>query len=239
MHELRTTLGAVPALLLSQAPPAEAAARGTVLVLHGFTASKDVQRTELQSLAQHGYLAVGLDAVGHGDRRWPDFKQRFSGADTARPFFELVRETADELPAVIAALRERELVRPARLGAVGFSMGGAVLLGSIGRRCNFDAVATVVAPPHWRGVGEDPAERLEVFFPTPVLMQTGERDEVISPQEARELAERLRPHYASAPERLHFVEYAGEPHLFTEATWRVAWPRVLAWFDVFLQPPSR
>jgi uncharacterized protein len=238
MHERRTTLGRTPALMVSQAPAELAAQRGTVLVLHGFTASKDVQRTEVESLAQHGYLAVGLDAVGHGERRWPDFQQRFSG-DGERPFFELVQQTANELPGVLAALRELELLCEGRLGAVGFSMGGTIVLGSVGHRCAFDAVATVVAPPHWRQVGEDFAERLEAFFPTPLLMQTGERDEVISPAAARALAERLRPHYASAPERLRFVEYAGEAHLFSPNAWRQAWGEVLGWFDTFLRPAAR
>ena len=47
--------------------------RGTVLLYHGLGASKDSNRAELASLADKGFLAVGIDAIAHGERRATDF----------------------------------------------------------------------------------------------------------------------------------------------------------------------
>ena len=52
----------------------EAAWRGTLLFYHGFVASKESQFKELDSLARAGFLAIGVDNVGHGARRYPDFR---------------------------------------------------------------------------------------------------------------------------------------------------------------------
>jgi len=110
-RELRAqqiALADVPALVAAAGPPAAAAERGTVLRLHGLTASKDIQRTEAHSLAAQGYVAVTIDAVGHGARRYHDFDDRFSGNRGERSFFDVVQRTADELPGVLEALDQRD-----------------------------------------------------------------------------------------------------------------------------------
>ena len=235
LQEHLVTLAQVPALVVAAEPPAAAAERGTVLVLHGLTASKETQRTEAHSLAERGYLAVAIDAVGHGARRYRDFEARFSAEHGERSFFDVVQRTADELPSVLDALARLGWTRPGCIGACGFSMGGFILLGAMSSRCAFDAVATVVASPRWLHVPESPHERLDRFFPTPLLMQTAGDDLVVSPSAARELHGALTPRYDSAPERLRYVEYPGEDHMVSEPTWRLAWNEILTWFARFLR----
>jgi len=232
-----TTLGTAPALLVSERPAREAAERGTVLLLHGFTASKEVQYQEAHSLAEHGYLAVVTDAVGHGARRLPDFEAHFSvsGDELERRFFAVVKQTADELPGVLDALRAEGLVREGRLGACGISMGGAVLFGAMSGPCAFDAVVTMVATPIWQLMPDSPHQRLEKFFPAPLLMQTCSEDRTVSPADARALSEALAPRYAAAPERLRYVEHPGEGHMFSPAGWERAWGETVEWFDRFLR----
>lgn len=231
MPEHATTLAGAPALVMTERPPEEAAQRGTVLLWHGFTGSKEVQRTEAISLARHGYLAITLDAVGHGDRRFPDFDRRFVPELADRSFFQVVQQTAAEVPAVLEALRERDWAVPGRLGGCGISMGGAILFGAIASGCRFDAAAPIVASPVWRHAPFSPHQRLDRFFPTPLLVQTAADDEVVAPGESRALCEALAPRYASAPERLRYVEHPGEQHMFSEAGWGRAWGAVLDWFD--------
>jgi uncharacterized protein len=237
VRDRRTTLGPAPALLVSAGPEREAAERGTVLLLHGFTASKDVQYKEGRSLAEHGYLAVVTDAVGHGARRFPDFEARFavSGEELERRFFDVVKRTADELPAVVGALRSEGLVREGRLGACGISMGGAILFGAASGLCTFDAAVTLVATPVWQTIPDSPHQRLERFYPTPLLMQTCSEDRTVSPDEARALFEALAPRYAAAPERLRLIEHPGEGHMFSPAGWERAWGATLGWFDRFFR----
>src|SRR6185436_15708242 len=106
----------------------------------------------------------------------------------------------DELPAVLGALRAEGLVREGRLGACGISMGGAILFGAMSGLCAFDAVVTMVATPVWQLMPDSPHERLERFFPAPLLMQTCSEDRTVSPHDARALFQALTPRYAAAPE---------------------------------------
>ena len=71
-----------------------------VLWFHGFTADRHASRPELEALARAGLLAVGIDAVGHGARRLPDFDRYFGGPQeefTPR-FLDLVSQTVAEVP---------------------------------------------------------------------------------------------------------------------------------------------
>lgn len=233
MREHATTLGEAPALLVFTGPEPAAVARGTVLLLHGLGGSKEVQRTEAHSLADHGHLAVVVDAVGHGARRYPDFEHRFAPARAERSYHEVVQRTAQELPAILQDLTDRALARPGYLGACGISMGGAILFGAIRA---FDAAATLVASPRWRHAPESPHERLDRFFPTPLLVQTAGSDTTVPPADARDLHAALLPRYAQAPDRLRYVEHPGEEHMLSGPAWARAWSEVLAWFDRFLAP---
>jgi uncharacterized protein len=232
-----TTLGTAPALLVSDRPEREAAEQGTVLLLHGLSASKEVQYKEACSLAGRGYLSVVTDAVGHGARRYPDFEEHFSasGEEIERRFFAVVKQTVDELPGVVGALRAEGLVKEGRLGACGISMGGAILFGAMSGLCAFDAAVTLVATPVWQCTADSPHERLERFFPTPLLMQTCSEDHVVPPGEARALFEALAPRYAGSPDRLRYVEHPGEGHMFSPSGWGRAWGATVEWFDRFLR----
>lgn len=252
LHEQPCTLAGVPALATWIGAAEQAAARGTVLILHGLTARKEAQHLDSRSLAEHGYLAVALDAVGHGERRYPDFEARFSPADpgrSERSFLDVISQSAAELPAVIEALAARGWAHPGRLGACGISMGGFILFGAAAARCRLDAVATIVASPRWPTSAAaataataaailSPHQQLDQFFPTPLLMVTGAVDSVVPPAAARELHEQLQPRYAGAPERLRYLELAGEEHMFSKPAWDLAWGEVCGWFERFLGPQA-
>lgn len=241
LREQTTMLAGVPALATSVGVAEQAAERGTVLILHGLTASKEAQHLDARSLAERGYLAVALDAVGHGERRYVDFDARFSEADPdrgERSFFEVVQQSAVELPIVLEAMAARGWARPGRVGAVGISMGGFILFGAVAARCRLDAVATIVASPVWRRGDRSPHQQLGRFFPTPLLMVTGADDPVVPPSPARELHAQLVPRYEAAPERLRYLECAGEGHMFSKPAWDQAWGDVCGWFDRFLVEPA-
>jgi hypothetical protein len=67
------TIAGVPALVRFRSSPEAAAGHGTVLYYHGFGGDKGRCEPYLTALAEAGFLAVSLDAVGHGDRRLDDF----------------------------------------------------------------------------------------------------------------------------------------------------------------------
>ena len=94
--------------------------RGTILVYHGFRSCIEDQRIELRWLAKAGFLAVGVDAVGHGQRGGMDLENLPS--EGVR---ELVVRTASEIPRLLLDLEE---VQPALgpFGITGTSMGGYI-----------------------------------------------------------------------------------------------------------------
>lgn len=235
LREEKLTLGGVPSLATFADSAERAAERGTVLILHGLTASKEAQHLDSRSLAERGYLAIAIDAVGHGDRRYPDFDARFSALRGERSFYEVVARTVAEVPGVIDALASRGWAHPGRLGAVGISMGGFILFGAVVARCRLDAVVTIVASPRYKPDDTSPHRALDRFFPTPLLMVTGSADEVVEPGAARQLAEDLRPAYASAPERLSYLELLNEGHMFTKDGWDRGWGATCGWFDRYLR----
>src|SRR5690242_5551961 len=102
-----------PALAAYQGGVAGAGQRGTILYYHGFGGTKEDAREALAVLAAAGFLAVGLDNVGHGERHLPDFGRRFDGLgpgpELEAGFLALVRATAQEVPLVINDLLARRL----------------------------------------------------------------------------------------------------------------------------------
>ena len=122
------TLAGAPALLAHRGDLDQAVPAGTVLFYPGLGGSAAHSSAELTALAGAGLLAVGVDSVGHGRRRLPDFDARFSpaGHRIEEEFLLLVRATVDEVPAVVDDLCARGLARPSGIGVAGWSMGGFV-----------------------------------------------------------------------------------------------------------------
>jgi dienelactone hydrolase len=105
----------------------------TIIVLHGTGGSRDSVKDWLTAFADHGFLAVAIDARYHGDRAggqrgkaayeaaalraWrakPDERQE-------HPWFY---DTCWDLWRTVDYLRTRPEVDPERIGMIGISMGG-------------------------------------------------------------------------------------------------------------------
>ena len=239
IQETRTELGGAPARMLYAGLPELAGARGTVLFFHGLGASKEDHTKELRSLAQAGFLAVGLDNVGHGDRKDPEL------ADVIAPeedmeywsrYIDAVHQTALEVPGVVADLLTLGVSRPWQIGAAGISMGGAIAYAAPLAERRIQAITPIVARPRWwPDSPASPHHFRDKFFPVAVLSQTGGADDVVPPEHAREFHEGLADHYAQAPHRLAYVEYDGAGHEFPGPQWEEAWAKVLAWFGRYLR----
>jgi len=191
----RATFADVPALLVCQGDADAAAERGCILVLHGPGASKDVHVKELDSLAGRGFLAVGVDSVGHGERRHPDFERRFSqdNPEFYKHFLQAVLETAGEVPPLLDALTRAGFVKADRVGILGISMGGFVTYKAVTLEPRLGAAVAVVASPEWPlDPPESPHRQPERFDRVRLLSQTAGRDTVVPSRYARAFHERLR-----------------------------------------------
>ena len=59
-------IGSIPAVLFAREDVFEAKQKRAVILYHGSSASKETHEKELLSLADSGFLAIGIDNVGHG-----------------------------------------------------------------------------------------------------------------------------------------------------------------------------
>ncbi len=226
------TIAGAPALVVCDGPPEAAARRGCVLLHHGLGGHKGLHAPELERLAGHGLLAVGIGAVGHGARRWPDFEARFRTEDgsAGRSFLDVVRATAAEVPAVVGALLSRGWALPGRAGVAGVSMGGFVAYGAALAERRLGAAVSILGSPRWDpDAAESPHRFPERFFPAALLSVTASRDAVVPPGPARDLHAALAPRYAAAPDRLRHLELAGAGHEMDGADWEAAWREATAW----------
>jgi len=221
------TIGGVPLLL---ATPGDAAAPlPLVLWFHGFGVDKETHGKELRQLGDTGFLAVGVDAAGHGNRRLPDLDARQAAPreQALRTMIELAARTADEVPAVVRALVDEGLADGGRVGVAGVSMGGYVVYRAVLREPSIRAAVSILGSPDWPH-GDSPHRHLDEFRRTALLSITAERDENVPPDAARELHRRLAEVDPGSP--LHrYVELPGAVHLMSEEHWNRAMDETLRW----------
>jgi uncharacterized protein len=218
IHFEKRRLGAAPALIAR--PSSARLPLPTVLWFHGFTAGKVTHRPELAALAKAGFLAVGIDATGHGERRLPDFEERFSGTreESDRELYALVAETVAEVPEILDILCGAGLADEARIGAAGVSMGGMITYGAITTDSRIRAAVALLATPEWPHPAS-PHLKSDRFFPTALFSLTAGRDETVSPASARALHLELEQRYRRHPERLRYVEIEDSLHMMTPEDW--------------------
>ena len=223
-------LGPAPALIAR--PAAAILPLPAVLWFHGFTAGKSAHRPELAKLAEAGFLAVGIDAAGHGERRLADFAERFQGTreENEREFYALVAATVAELPGVLDLLCRDGLADEGRIGVAGVSMGGMISYGAVVADRRIRAAAALLGSPEWPHP-ESPHHHPSRFFPAALLSITGERDEAVPPAPARAFHATLADSYRRQPERLRYVEIAGAPHIMETADWSFAIDETLLWLS--------
>ncbi len=167
------TLASAPALVVFRGTPEERAKLGTILFYHGFGESKDGYMPVLQRLAEADFLVVGVDGTGHGERRYPDFHERFppiaphliGNVQLEAAFLSLVRTTAQEVSSILDALIERGWADAERIGIAGHSFGGFVTYAAAVADKRIQVAASVVGSPQWRlPWPESPHLHLDRFF---------------------------------------------------------------------------
>lgn len=223
--ETRTTEG-VPLLLAF--PPAGEAPFPVVLWFHGFGVDKETHRKELEQIARAGFLAVGVDAAGHGERRLPDLDARIdvSREETIRFMLGLVEQTAREVPAIVRALVDDGLADAERVSAVGISMGGYLLYRAVLEEPSLRAAVAILGSPEWPE-GDSPHRHLDAFRRIALLSITAEHDENVPPGPARELHRRL-----GESDRTRYVELPGAVHLMCAADWERTMDETLRWLAI-------
>lgn len=228
LHRQSWAPAGIPALAVYADDPLRAAASGCVLVLHGLHSSKERNLKELESLAAEGFLAVAIDAPGHGARFDPTLESRLA-ADFDPAFRAIVASHVQEIPGVLD-----EITRASgctRFGLTGISMGGyaAFLIAGCDRRLT--AVAPILGSPLFALDDPDsPHRNPERFFPVALLAQNAGLDESVPAGPTRAFMRELATRYEDAPSRIAYHEYPRSGHFMEPEDWDLLWARTVDWF---------
>src|SRR5947209_17860306 len=140
MIERRYRFAGIPLLTIA----ADAAPRPVVLFYHGLHSSKETHRKELDDLARRGFLAVGVDAVGHGERCIDDLYAFLNRGELRRQVSKLLRPTMEELPLLVDYLIAQGY---GPVGLAGISFGGMLAFGAVPREPRVRAVFAILGVP--------------------------------------------------------------------------------------------
>lgn len=205
----------------------------TVLWCHGFRADSAAHEAELARLAESGWLAVGIDAVGHGRRANGDLSDRIADEGAKPVMLELADATVRELPELLIALDREYGADPARISIVGISMGAFLAYRAVERMAALGvplkACVALLGSPEWPG-DDSPHHAVEVMRRTALLSIIAEYDERVSPEPARRLHAALTTWYGPAATH-RYMELRGSGHLTNAAHWHHAMNETFEWLE--------
>jgi uncharacterized protein len=229
-------IDSAPAVILYTGSPEKAGNNGTVLFYHGLRSCKEGNLKELRNLAEKGFLAVGIDNVGHGERIYPDFDGLMSSDNFfQKTFLDMVRKTAGEVPRVIDNLTRKGWSKPDKIGVCGISMGGYIAYSAVTVDSRIKVSAPILGSPKWTSeIDDSPHRHPERFFPTALLAQNAGMDLSVPPEFARSFNSVLKPYYRDMPERLKYIEFPDSGHFMLEHDWNYLWNNTVEWFIRYL-----
>jgi dienelactone hydrolase len=177
------------------------AARPGVLVVHEWWGHNEHARNQARRLAAQGYTALAVDMFGDGKKAdHPEDAKKFAGALTGdaagmKARFEAARDV----------LAKHKTVDGKRLAAIGYCMGGYVVLEMARAGLDLKAVATF----HGNISTGNPAQAGKVK--ARVLVMNGADDPFVKPETVAAFKKEME----TAKVKYKFVNYPGAKHSFT------------------------
>jgi dienelactone hydrolase len=175
--------------------------RPGVIVVHEWWGHNAHARHAADKLASAGYVAFALDMFGQG--------KVTTHPDSAQAFVAAAMQDAEAIPtrfdAALAQLKADPHVDIARIGAIGYCFGGAVVLGMARAGENLKAVGTF----HGALATQHPAEPGKVK--AKLLIQTGADDPMVNAAAVAAFQKEM----TAAGANYRVITYPGAKHSFT------------------------
>jgi len=204
-----------------------------VLWCHGFRADALAHAAELEQVAAMGFLAIGIDAVGHGSRVDPELGARLAASpDGALPvMLDLVEQTVREFPMLIDAIAAAYIIDRSRVSIVGISMGAFLTYRAIVAGTPLRAGVALLGSPEWPGHAS-PHRAVHAFRNLALLSITAEHDVSVPPDAVRRLHVALAQSSSTVDQhaRHHYV-LRGAGHLTSAHEWQTAMRVTMQWLQ--------
>lgn len=223
-------IGSIPAVLYACDDGLKAKKKQAVIMYHGSSASKDTHAKELSSLADAGFMAIGVDNIGHGERKYPDFEELFShdNPDMIKNMLKAVDETAVELPLIVKFLNSEFGIANKNIGILGISMGALIVYKAISIahiKCAVPILGTPKYCPY------ETKNYLKSYARTCLLSLNASKDQYISNKETVHLHSILKKRYKTYKERFLYKEYSDSNHFMLPGDWKDCWQTSLYFFQ--------
>ncbi|MCP4181633.1 MAG: hypothetical protein GY756_28035 [bacterium] len=228
-------IGKIPTLFISEKKIENNNDKSCILFYHGLGASKDIQLNELESLASNGFLVIGIDNVGHGDRRYSDYDEKFSENNPKRlqNIIDAVDATACEVGIIIDYLIGNKIVKANNIGIVGISMGAFIAYKIPTLENRIKTISAILGSPEHSFNNID--NYIKKYSATSLLSQNATHDNIVPPIETRELHQEFKNFYVDYRDRFKYVEYPNSGHFMEEKEWNKCWNLNLQWLTEKLQ----
>ena len=175
--------------------------RPGVLVVHEWWGLNDYARKRARMLAELGYTALAVDMYGDGKQAMhPDDAKKFSS--------ELMKNFDDAKARFMAAmefLKQQPSVDPTRIAAIGYCLGGGVVLNLAREGVDLKGVASF----HGGLTAVNAAQPGSVK--TKILVLNGGADKFTTPEQIKAFKQEMK----SAGADFQFISYPGAVHSFT------------------------
>jgi uncharacterized protein len=240
--QIPTSLEIVPALVLEP----QNSSKGIILIYPGLGGEKEVQRKEMNWLAEDGFTAVCIDPPHHGERDDGYLEALAPLPDSkAHPgFIRIIQEAIWEIPSIVdfCLMRFQQNV-----GITGISLGGFITYGAVVCEPRLKAAIPILGSPDWspkkpsndseflKMIKSAPVHSPRKFPPCALFAANAGRDVSVRPDASRKFVAQLRQFYEPFPEKLKYVEYSESEHMMREGDWYDLWRQVLEWFNTFLK----
>lgn len=249
MTKINVRIGEIPSLILFKDGIKKAADNGTIIFYHGLISKKEAGLKELESLMNEGYLVIAVDNIGHGERKYYDFDDRFSSKvdNFEEELIDAVTSTAGEVSQIIDYVLATLAPKAKKFAVCGISMGGHIAFRSILNDRRISVAVPILGSPQWR-IKRDSSPHLYVdeFYPCRILSINGGADKAVPPEDTRKFHRKLEKVYKKRKstdnvntqeeinQMVKYIEIPDAPHMMEDEDWNYLWSEVLGWFRLCL-----
>jgi len=237
MTKERFWVSDIPIIMIYDDSVEKSKNKGTILFFHGLTSNKDIQEPDLVEYAKEGFLVIGIDSWGHGERRHPRFDEYFNigSPNFQENYIYAIQQTANGIPDLLDNLNNLKKINIDKIGLIGISMGAIIGYRVLVIEKRIKAAALYNGSPRWAlDYPESPHNHLDKFYPTALLSIVGNNDDIVPPIYAKELHNNLTHFYKNQPQKNHIIEYKESGHFMKKEDWFDSVQKSKKWFHKYL-----